>query len=129
MKKRCYNPNTDRYKNYGALGVIVCDEWKEDFKAFYDWCILNKWERHLQIDRIDVYANYTPDNCQLIDHIEQGFNKKNTKYINVRGKDVSLAKLMYINGKSEKYRTVWAGLKIGKDIEYYLERYELNKIP
>ena len=37
MKNRCYNPNSDSYKYYGARGIIICDEWKDDFMAFYNW--------------------------------------------------------------------------------------------
>lgn len=27
MKYRCYNPSCKGYKNYGARGITVCDEW------------------------------------------------------------------------------------------------------
>src|SRR5215472_7283993 len=30
---RCYNPKSDRYRNYGAKGVTVCDRW-QDFQNF-----------------------------------------------------------------------------------------------
>ena len=36
MKKRCYNPHDARYHRYGGRGIMVCDEWKENFIAFYD---------------------------------------------------------------------------------------------
>lgn len=37
MKQRCYNPKHKAYKNYGAKGITVCDEWLNDFTAFTAW--------------------------------------------------------------------------------------------
>jgi hypothetical protein len=39
IKSRCYNPNDPKYKWYGSRGIIVCNEWLHDFKAFYDYII------------------------------------------------------------------------------------------
>lgn len=35
MHKRCYQPSTNGYKNYGGRGITVCAEWQnfETFKA------------------------------------------------------------------------------------------------
>lgn len=41
MKNRCYNKNSEKYKNYGARGIKVCDEWLSDFVVFYNWVINN----------------------------------------------------------------------------------------
>lgn len=46
MLDRCNNNHDKRYKNYGGRGIAVCDEWKDDFKAFYDWSI----ERALELE-------------------------------------------------------------------------------
>lgn len=27
MKRRCYNVNCARYKDYGGRGITICDEW------------------------------------------------------------------------------------------------------
>lgn len=34
MRERCLNPNSEKYPTYGAIGITVCDEWREDFAAF-----------------------------------------------------------------------------------------------
>lgn len=39
IKKRCYNENYFEYHLYGGRGILVCDEWVNDFKAFYDWLL------------------------------------------------------------------------------------------
>ncbi len=51
IKNRCYNPNSDIYKNYGALGVTMTKEWKEDFTKFKDWALANGWKKGLHIDK------------------------------------------------------------------------------
>lgn len=56
FKTRCYNKNNPKYHRYGGRGVIVCNEWVNNFKAFYDWAILNGWEEGLQIDK-DIKAH------------------------------------------------------------------------
>lgn len=86
MKNRCYNKNNNHYKNYGERGITVCDEWKDDFQAFYDWCKSHGYEEeiresgrnNLTIDRIDVDGNYEPSNCRFITNKENCLNKRNT---------------------------------------------------
>ena len=77
MKSRCYNKNTRDYQKwYGCHGIVVCDEWKNDFKAFYDWSISHGYRDDLTIDRIDPYGDYCPDNCRWADLKTQANNKK-----------------------------------------------------
>jgi len=33
-KQRCYNKNSEHYKDYGALGITVCKRWKNSFANF-----------------------------------------------------------------------------------------------
>ena len=127
MKNRCYNKNVDRYNNYGALGIEVCNDWRYNFKKFYDWSISNGWEKGLTIERNEINGNYEPSNCRYISMIDQGFNKKNTFYIESNGIKMSLAKLMYVNGKSEKYRNAWFLIrKSNKSAEFVISKYNLD---
>lgn len=64
MLQRCYNTKAQAYKNYGAIGVIVCPEWKEDFKAFHDWAYSNRYTEGLSIDRIECAKVYSPTTCR-----------------------------------------------------------------
>lgn len=83
MRQRCYNKNNANYKNYGKKGIIVCDEWKNDFMPFYTWAYKNGYKEELlpngfnklTIDRIDPNGNYEPSNCRWVDMKVQATNK------------------------------------------------------
>ena len=85
MKTRCCNKNTIYYKNYGGRGIDVCNEWREDFMAFYNWSIANGYKDNLSIDRIDNNEGYSPDNCRWVDRKTQQRNKRNNRYITING--------------------------------------------
>lgn len=79
MKQRCYYTKHKDYHSYGGRGITVCDEWKHDFKAFYDWAVNNGYRDDLTIDRVNVDGNYEPSNCRWATHLEQSKNKRATK--------------------------------------------------
>lgn len=51
IKQRCYSPARKDYTKYGAKGVTMCDEWKNDPKAFIEWCKANGWSSDKVIDK------------------------------------------------------------------------------
>lgn len=82
MKERCENPSSSNYKNYGAKGVFLCDEW-HDYLTFKEWSLKNGYDDNLSIDRIDVRGGYSPFNCRWADSMTQANNKRNTHYVSV----------------------------------------------
>lgn len=68
IKSRCYNPNNPKYNIYGGRGIIMCDQWLNDYETFKEWSYSHGYKENsnLSIDRIDSNENYCPENCQWI---------------------------------------------------------------
>lgn len=94
MVRRCYDPKCRNYKHYGAKGISVCEEWKNDFTNFYKWAENNGYSENLTIDRIDFYGNYEPTNCRWVDMHVQNANRPS------RGKCEYIGVYLNSNGSS-----------------------------
>jgi len=75
MKTRCWNPNCNSYKYYGARGFTICDEWL-DYTVFRQWMIDQGFRPGLKIDRIDNDQGYFPENCRLATDRQQMQNRR-----------------------------------------------------
>lgn len=85
MRNRCYYKKHNRYQNYGGKGIEVCDEWVDNFKAFYIWGMKNGWKRGLSIDRKENDKHYCPENCKFSTIPEQNRNRTTNIHITVNG--------------------------------------------
>lgn len=91
--RRCYNPSDISYKRYGAKGVTMCDEWRNDFLAFNNWCMSNGWEKGKQIDKDKAGTGrlYSPETCVVISRQENCWLRKTSRMIQFNGEAKSLA--------------------------------------
>lgn len=122
MKQRCYNKRDKAYKNYGQRGIKMCDEWKDNFQVFYDWCMANGYKKGLTIDRIDNDKYYEPNNCRLVDRKTQQRNRRSCIYYKINGEKHCLMEWCEILGLN--YSTVNGRLHHNWSIERALELEE-----
>ena len=117
IKQRCFNPNSNRYKNYGGRGISICDEWKNSFETFCKWDLENGYKEGLSIDRIDHEKNYEPSNCRWSDEITQQNNRTNNTLYEYDGETHTLTDWSRIKGINPKtFCTRWRRGYRGKDL-------------
>lgn len=76
MLTRCYDVKSERWKNYGGRGIIVCREWFSFENFLHD---LGEKPKGLTIERRDVHGNYEPANCCWATWAEQMRNTTRSK--------------------------------------------------
>jgi hypothetical protein len=115
MKQRCYDKNSINFKNYGAKGIKICNEWLENPLSFCEWAINNGYTNTLTIDRINVNQNYTPDNCRWVSQKIQQNNRTNNHLIVYKGIIHSMSEwsdILKIN-----YNTLKSRIRYGWSLE------------
>ena len=116
MRLRCYDEKNIAYHRYGGRGITICDEWKNDVKAFYDWATANGYKDSLTIDRIDNDGNYCPENCRWATVKEQASNRRSNILVTHNGKTQTMKK--WANEVGTPYKVVWARMqKLGWSAE------------
>ena len=124
MIDRCYNPKSERFKTYGARGVIVCDEWRNNYQNFLDWALSNGWEENLRIDKDFLYIEkhggktgliYSPEYCRFITHKENIDRTTRSIYFEYQGQNKTINELSQINGVNRG--TLARRLELGVAVE------------
>jgi len=119
IKQRCYDKNSHKYKNYGGRGITICDEWRNDFKKFYDWAINNGYKEeklpnginNLTIGRIDNDSNYCPENCRWETNKQQMNNMTTSHFITYKGKTKTMKQ--WCENLNLKYLTIAQRINCG----------------
>ena len=63
----------------------MCDEWNDDFIAFYNWSMNSGYRDYLTLDRIDNNGDYCPENCRWVDRRTQQNNLRRNVYLEYAG--------------------------------------------
>lgn len=76
IKARCYNPTDANYSTYGAMGIKMEDDWKNDFLLFYNE-IGEPPENTAAwgVERIDTTKGYVRGNVKWAKQDEQAKNR------------------------------------------------------
>lgn len=92
MLDRCYCDTDPAFRNYGARGIRVCDDW-HTFNGF----LTDMWPRPEggTLDRIDNAAGYSKANCQWVSRLE---NNRRTSRIVMTPTKLSLIRDMRAAG-------------------------------
>lgn len=106
MRKRCEQPSSQRYPNYGGRGITVCERWSV-FENFY--ADMGDPPPGYTLERRDVNASYSPENCLWIEPADQYRNKTNTLRVSLHGVEVAFCDLVSLSGLN--YATAYARLK------------------
>lgn len=110
MHKRCCNPNCREYKNYGARGITVCDEWRDVHAFLRD--MESGYKPGLELDRIDNEKGYSKENCRWTTHKTNCNNRRTNKFLEYNGERktiVQWAESCGINKQTFYGRVVKAG--------------------
>ena len=86
---RCNLPSHPAFKHYGGRGITVAPEWMT-FATFADDMGPRPSPQH-SVEREDVNAGYSKDNCQWATTTEQGRNTRRTRWLTHDGETLSLA--------------------------------------
>jgi len=91
MVGRCHEPRSVSYPNYGGCGIKVCDEWRQDYRAFKKWALDHGYGAGLQIDRIQMDGDYQPDNCRWVTPKENSRNRRGLHLVTAFGETKCMA--------------------------------------
>lgn len=136
MKRRCYCEQEREFPHYGGRGITVCDEWRNDFQAFYGWAMDNGYagkrknnNKFLSIDRINVNGNYEPSNCRWATMREQALNKRNNCYVFLNGQELTVkeaAEALNV-GYMKLYNALYKnGFNMAKALESVKKEYRVK---
>ena len=82
-KDRCFNEKHVAFAKYGGAGIVMCEEWRNSFEAFYAY--VGRCPRGYTLDRIDNSKGYEPGNVRWASKKLQAQNSSWPKRITMGG--------------------------------------------
>lgn len=101
MKKRCFDRSCRDYKDYGARGISVCEQWISSFENFIE-SVGKRPTKYHTIERIDNNHGYSPDNCKWATRKEQSCNRRSIRMLYAFGKNASVSEWAALSGVRAK---------------------------
>lgn len=120
MKDRCTNPKGRNYKNYGARGIKVCQEWLDSFEAFFAHVGYRPSSGH-SLGRIDNDGHYEPENVRWEVDEQQKNNMRGNRIVVYRGQSMTAAQAIRAAGSIVKRDTFGKRLAAGWSVEQAAE--------
>ena len=90
MIRRCTDPNSASYRDYGAHGITVCDRWLKSFDNFYA-DMGEPPDSGYTLDRINNNAGYSPENCRWASYKQQARNRSANHFVTWNGQTKTVA--------------------------------------
>lgn len=87
MRERCLNPKADKYPQYGARGISICERW-HSFESFL--ADMGERPHGKTLDRKDNDGNYELSNCRWATHKEQQNNRRANVFVEHDGERLTV---------------------------------------
>lgn len=114
IKQRCHNPDCEDYYLYGAIGIHVCERWRNSFEAFID-DVGNSKPTGTSIDRYpNKEGHYEPGNTRWGTDEMQANNKRNNHVLEFNGKSMTV--MMWAKETGIHHQTILYRLKHGMSV-------------
>lgn len=115
MVNRCHSQGDPAWDSYGGRGIVVCEDWREDFFAFLADMGRRPSPGH-EIDRRDNDQGYSRHNCRWVSRKINSRNRRSARMVTVKGETLCLSAAVEKFGKAS-YGTVQKRISAGWEAE------------
>ena len=124
IKNRCLTSTNPDYTSYGGRGITICDEWCDDFQAFFDYVsnLEHFDEDGYTLDRINNSRGYGIGNVRWATMKEQSRNRRSNVVVEYNGEKLCLKEAAERSGIKymtlfQRYHRGWRGEQLFKSVE------------
>jgi hypothetical protein len=101
MRRRCLDPKQADFARYGAMGITVCQPWRESFSQFLADMGPAPTQTHW-LGRLDVRGNYEKTNCVWTTQAEQKRRRAFCRKVTLYGQTVTAAEAARFPGMPKR---------------------------